>query len=210
MRHLFAQWTQGFDHSKYALASLTGRVANLREKRLAKIEWAEMMIKPLMSARVELGNDAGPVRLSRWLNEHHHRTQRGNRFHGSNLGELFGIDREIIEDAVLECRTRMSALALSAKFEMDHTKIHPLELECVEEAKRAILLVRRLERLSEMSESDLAKEAVAKVCREAIKQRETYLPMLARDCYLTMAEFDEVVPSIERLYLSKIEQRVVK
>lgn len=140
--------------------------------------------------------------LAEWLNTNGHRTSTSGRFVGKNLGTtLFSVDRLIAADAILECRTRMSALALSADFSVPPDDIVPLESECLNRIKAGIVLARNLERRSTLTDSQLADMAREMAINEARDQRVhgEYLPMLARDCYLTMAEFNEAVPSIERL-----------
>jgi hypothetical protein len=204
MRELFQRWhaEHGENGRKNALGNLKGRVGALRSSRQRTIAWAESLLPVVEQARNELGASIGPMALADWLNDRHHKTSTGNRFRGPNLGlTLFSVDRMIAKDAVLECRTKMSALALSADFTVPPADAAPLEIECLERIKEGIVLARRLENRFALPEDQLTREARQMAIDESKRQRDDreYLPMIARDCYLTMAEFDEAVPDMERL-----------
>jgi hypothetical protein len=208
MRDLFQDWlgrqTEGV--RKRSLGTLKGQVASQKAARARTMAWASEMLMVVQQAREDLGVAVGPEALAKWLNEHHHKTSTGNWFRGSNLGTtLFSVDKLIAADAVMECRTKMSALALSANFDIAPTDSQPLEAECIERIKEGIVLARQLERRSILSENGLTVEAQQMAKDEANRQRDDgrYAPMLARECYLTMAEFDEAVPDIERMLLMK-------
>lgn len=206
MGELWDRWIakHGEDGRKRALGTLKGQVAGLRKARERKIGWANEILPKIEQARKELydwGNErpAGATKMVKWLNERHIHTSTGGRFHDGSFDEQLRVDRIIAADAVMECRAQMSAKALSADFQMERTNIDPLEFECLERIKEGIGLARRLQSLPEIAGERLNREAFSLAAEQADEQRTRYFPMLARECYLRDAEFDEAVPGIERL-----------
>ncbi|EIZ78262.1 hypothetical protein WSK_3144 [Novosphingobium sp. Rr 2-17] len=206
MRELFEGWLlkHGEDGRRRALGTLKGQVAALRAARKRKIEWAENILPEIQTARRELydhenARQAGAPKMVEWLNARRLRTSTDGRFSNGSFDEQLCVDRQIAEDAVLECRTAMSAKALSADFQMQRAEIDPLELACIERIKGGIVLARKLQNMSEIGPDDLSHEAFMLAINVAKGQRDKYLPMIARECYLGEADFHDAVPGIERL-----------
>lgn len=207
MSALFERWItrHGERSQKQAIGVLKGQVAARKAAQERTVRWARDMLPLVEQARNELGGGMTNNALADWLNECDRQTATGNRFVGRNLGTtLFAVDKSIIADAVMECRAQMSALALSADFRVPVEDARPLEIRCIERIKEGIALARELERRHPLSDDDLTVEARQQAIYEAERQRSDgkYAPMLARECYLTDAEFDEAVPDIERMILA--------
>lgn len=206
MSALFERWItkHGVERQRQAIALLNGQVKGRRTAAERTVKWARDMLPLVEQARNELGGGMTNNALADWLNDRGHQTSTKNRFLGKNLGTtLFAVDKSIITDAVMECRAQMSALALSADFRVPIGETRPLEARCIDRIKEGIALARELERRHPLTDADLTEEAKTQARIEAEKQREDgrYTPMLARECYLTTAEFDEAVPDIERMIL---------
>ncbi len=206
MSALFERWIakHGVERQRQAVALLNGQVKGRRTAAERTMKWAGDLLSVVSTARNELGGGMTNNALADWLNERGHLTSTGNRFAGKNLGTtLFAVDKSIITDAVMECRAQMSALALSADFRVPIGETRTLEARCIGRIKKGIALARELERRHPLNDADLTEEAKTQAFIEAEKQREEdrYTPMLARECYLTTAEFNEAVPDIERMIL---------
>lgn len=207
MGALFDNWLRKHHETgrTRALGVLKGQVGSLRATRQRTIAWANKISKAVERAREELGGSASLTALAEWLNDHGHTTSTGNRFASRNMGAtLFSVDKLIAADAVMECRAKMSALALSASFAIDIAESRPLEVECIERIKAGIVMARALERRAVLPEADLTREAQHMAIAQAELQRSDsrYAPMLARECYLTEAEFAEAVPDIEKMIMT--------
>lgn len=199
-RELAERWLakHGEDGLRRALGTLRGNVKMIRAKRHKSLEWAQKMEAHLDAARREIGEHAKrPVELCKWLNDHHiHSSQRG-RFIPATLDiELYGVADRYAEDLVLECRTKMSARAMSADFSLRGDDQSTLESEAIEKLVPVVALVYRLQGMTVPSESDLREGAKSKVIDIAQSQRESrYDPMLARECFLTDDELDLMAPA---------------
>lgn len=207
MAALFDRWLvkQGTDRRDGQIGILKGRVKSLQTQRLRTEKWAQELLPLVEQARDELGGSATLIELAEWLNARNHFTATGNRHVGRNFGTtLFSVDKTIAGEAVMVCRTKMSALALSANFNASQSDMQPLEAECLQRIRSGIVLSRRLERQRPLTEDELEREAQRLAIAQADLQRadQRYVPMLARECYLTEAEFAEAVPDIERMILS--------
>lgn len=206
MSLLFERWLeQNEPHRQMqALGNLRGRVSSLRASRMRSVEWAQKMLPIIETARDELGGGATLADISRWLNAKGHRTVSNRMFEGKNLGAtLFSVDKLVAGDAVMECRAKMSALALSANFEVAVSDSEPLQIECIERIEEGIVLARKLERRRPLSSAELYEEARRMAVEQAKLQRDDtrYVPMMARETYLTEGEFAEIVPDIEQMML---------
>lgn len=204
MGALFDAWLRKHQETgrTRALGTLKGRVAALRTSRQRTIAWADEISKAVEVAREELGGSANLTAIASWLTDHGYMTSTGNRFASRNMGAtLFSVDKLIAADAVMECRAKMSALALSAKFSIQMADSQPLEIECIDRIKAGIVMARAMERRAVLSDAALTQAAHELAINQAELQRTRYAPMLARECYLTEAEFAEAVPDIESMIL---------
>lgn len=188
----------GSEELNRAIGFLKGCESMIRIKRLHSLEWAKNMEAPITAARRELGIEAKRAQaLCDWLNSRSIASSQGGRFVPATLHiELYGVADRYAEHVVLECRTRMSARALSADFEHRHADRNSLEHEAIEKLVPVLALVYRLQDIPEPEHSELFMEAQAKLVAAAREQRHSkYSPMFARIGYLSPDEIDVMAPA---------------
>ncbi|ATP18546.1 hypothetical protein [Sphingobium yanoikuyae] len=197
---LAKRWIEkhGPDGLNRAVGALKGSEKMIRAKRLKTLEWAKGMEAHIAAARRELGVEAKRAQaLCDWLNGRFISSSQGGRFVPATLDiELYGVADRYSEDLVMECRTKMSARALSADFEQRGADGTSFEGEAVEKLVPVLALVYRLQALPVPSSSTLRDEARSKMIVVARDQRRSkYAPMLARDCYVSQDEIDVMAPA---------------
>lgn len=153
--------------------------------RLKQYAWAKSMIEPVRRARLELVPEGKrgktDAAMARWLNDNKFRTVNGHTFNTKAAGLLMYAAAEgMIEHAVLECRTRMTAVALSADFASADARVESLEAEYLPIIADALETGYLLAGLTVPRSGALMQEAQAAAVRVAAEQRSQPMSMLAR------------------------------
>lgn len=132
-------------------------VSAMASNRIKKFEWAETMVDALKYAREALiaeqnGKAESLHSIVKWINDQKNDdgsskfpAVEGGKFHYQLLSDLlYKTASDYADQAVLECRTRMTALALSADFETADAAVGDLENECINQIAKALILSRKL------------------------------------------------------------------
>lgn len=111
------------------------------------------------------------------------RPSRTSSWSGKTIRDtLIGAPEKIIESAVLECRTRMTELTLSADFTQSMDTVAELEREYIEYIAEALALKHRLNGNAVRSHPALLEEARQEAIRVAAAQRRAKeISMMARE-----------------------------
>ena len=116
--------------------------------------------------------------LARWLTENGHGPSQSQSWSSKTIGDvLYRADDRAIEHAVYECRTLMSARALSADFEA--TDVGELEAEYLDIIADALAIGHKIRNERPRSREELMIEAKAKAIEVARHQRRTKLTSMA-------------------------------
>lgn len=193
----------GADGMERAVQALRGGIKTTRTRRLKTLKWAWQMRLLFDKARDEIGEHAkNDQTLCDWLNNYRDenglpvRTIQNGHFIPRTLHDLHGVAHRYAEDLVLECRTKMSARAMSADFKLRTIVQDTLEAEAVRKLVPVIGLVCRLQGLPIPPRAERREEARLLMIEVAKQQRQSqYAPMLAREAYLSDDEFDIMAPA---------------
>ena len=173
---------------------LKGQHAGLTKKRIETFEWVSKAADEVKLAYealgIEAGETVGGTKLAAQLEAQNMLTQRGVKpTKLSDKGKAWAnalvneIDASMVDEAVLECRTLMTAKCLSADF--NNETLGNLEREYVEIIADIIALGRRLRNQQAMSRGWLIDRAVEDAQEAARRQRSDKPPvtMAARERY---------------------------
>lgn len=156
-------------------------VSTQQAVRLKTYAWAKTMVEPLAKAREALR----PSRkhesyraIAKWLTESADKggggctTSEGRGFKAQTVGDLLVMATNNYKDqAVLECRTRMTALALSASFETADAARDGLEADCVRVVADANRLADQLNGRPELEDAAYLANARVEAKQIAADQR---------------------------------------
>ena len=172
---------------------LKGQAASLTKRRVATFEWAESMVDQITAAHetlvLEPGERIGGKRLAKQLSAQGVVTRSGvDPVKLSDGGkkwadELVYSDESLIDEAVMECRTQMTAMCLSADFHGD--QLGEFEDRYVEIIADILKLGRKLRNESIIGRADLLAMARSAAIEAARRQRQDKEPvtMAARERY---------------------------
>jgi hypothetical protein len=180
------------DRDEYVIR-LKGQQAQLTKRRIANYQnalaLAEQFDKAYEAFIVEPGDRIGGTRMAAQLEAQGVETARGfkpTKTAGKGKAWADAImtetDDALIHEAVLECRTLMTARCLSANF--DTARLGEIEAEYVEIIADALALGRRLRNQLPLSRGDLLIEARREAISKADEQRRCkQVTMAARERY---------------------------
>lgn len=173
-------------------------VSRLAVIRTQSFERAMRFVPLIEQARAEIGaefyrkfyeRDVSYRAIAEWLNQYQSEhgkgfsTPRGKKWTGKQVAEnLMEAPARIIEEAVLECRTRVTAMALGRAFFDSEKEITELEQEYLGYIADALEIEHRLNGHRLKSREDLLREARYKAVAVAAEQRRRKeLSMMARE-----------------------------
>lgn len=185
-----------FISSEQARAKAT--VSKAATDRVQAYKRAQRLLPLIEQARAEIEReyhrrfyqkDVSFNAIANWLNEYSKesrvssRAPYGGEWSGKQLAKtVFGAPDEIIKTAVLECRSRMTALALSADFTRPMEAVEKLEREYIEYIAQALELGHRLNGNRQRTREELLAEARYKAIEVAADQRrQKPVSMMARE-----------------------------
>lgn len=184
-------WVQA--RSKY-VDRLKGQHSRLTKTRIQNFEWATQIASHIKIAYealdLEAGETVGGTKLAAQLSAQGVLTQRGvDPVKLSDRGKAWAtalvneIDASLVDEAVLECRTLMTARCLSADFDGD--TLGELEREYVEIIADIIALGRRIRNQKPIARQELLKRAIEDAQEAARRQRKDkpQVTMAARERY---------------------------
>lgn len=168
-----------------AISQAKADVSRAVSARQEAYAWAQQMLKPIEEARTAIRIDLAIERKDRepreseiaeWLNQNGIRPKgrqaENSKWSRVQLGKtVFRADERMIENAVLECRTRMTVMALSADFAKPVDMAHSLELEYLELIADALELGHRLRGERSRSREELMNDARHAAVDVARRQR---------------------------------------
>jgi hypothetical protein len=174
---------------------LKGQAAGSTTRRIETFEWVRGIVEQVDRAYtaldVERGYTVGGTTLAKQLDKQGVLTRNnvrptqhrdgGKAWANALIGET---DAAMIDEAVMECRTLMTALCLSANF-ATVTPVDNLENHYIEIIADIIELGRRLRNMSPISRPDLLVQARNDAMETARRQRQDKPPvtMAARERY---------------------------
>ena len=174
-------------------------VSSAATRRIASYQRALLLLPFVEEARDELAHEYDQKgfnktisydAIARWLNSRYVETAdrnllppRGRTWSGKQVGKnIMGAPARIIEDAVLECRSRMTVLVLSADFTKPVDAVTELEKEYLGYIADAIDIEHRLNGNRERTREELMEEARHKAIEVAAMQRQRKpMSMMARE-----------------------------
>lgn len=166
---------------------LKGQHAQMTKRRIANFEYAKLVLPHIQAIYNELdyyeaGEAIGGKRLAEALAARGVKTQKGQTpTILSDSGKAWAnalvqeTDASLIADAVLECRTRMTALCLSANFESQ--TVDTLEAEYVEIIADMLALGRALRNQPVWPRTQLIEQAWGDAKEQARQQRQEKPPV---------------------------------
>lgn len=179
-------------------AKAKSQVSRLATVRIQSFERAMRFVPLVEKARAEIAadyerkfylKDVGYRAIAEWLNQY--RGEHGRAFSSPKGGDWSGkqvaqnlmeAPARIIEEAVLECRTRVTALALGRAFHNPQQEITELEQEYLGYIADALEIEHRLNGNRPRSREELLVEAWHKAIQVAADQRQRKeLSMMARE-----------------------------
>ena len=174
-------------------------VSSAATRRIASYQRALLLLPFVEEARDELAYEYDQKgfnktisydAIARWLNSRYVEIAdrnllppRGRTWSGKQIGKnIMGAPERIIEDAVLECRSRMTVLALSADFTKPVDAVSELEEEYLGYIADALEIEHRLNGHPERTRSKMLEEARYKAIEVAAMQRQRKpMSMMARE-----------------------------
>ncbi len=176
------------------VARLKGQHSRLTKTRIESFKWAEQTAEQIKTAYealgVEAGETVGGTKLAAQLSAQGVLTQRRvDPIKLSDRGKAWAtalvneIDASLVDEAVLECRTLMTARCLSADFDGD--TLGELERKYVEIIADIIALGRRIRNQKPIARQELLQRAVVDAREAARRQRKDkpQITMAARERY---------------------------
>lgn len=173
------------------LVRAKAQVASAATRRLDAYALAWRMVEHVENARREIddenyrrgfeGKRVSSAALAKKLNENGHLRSPGQMWGKSNVEmTLLRVEKYIVDQAVLECRTRMTAKALRADF--DRLTVDVLEAEYLKIIAEAIELSHRMNGNRQRSAGELVEEAKFAAIDMAAQQRaKKQISMMARE-----------------------------
>lgn len=173
------------------LVRTKAQIASAATRRLDAYALAWRMVEHVEHARREIddenyrrgfeGKRISSAALAKKLNENGHLRSPGQMWGKSNVEmTLLRVEKYIVDQAVLECRTRMTAKALRADF--DRSTVDVLEAEYLKIIAEAIELSHRMNGNRQRSAEELAEEAKYAAIDMAAQQRaKKQISMMARE-----------------------------
>lgn len=162
-------------------AKAKAEVSRTAIQRIQAYELAVRLLPVVERARRELtaefeekgySKKVGDNAIAKWLRDNGHQASQGGDWGRKQVREvLMRAPERIIECAVLECRTRMTELTLSADFTKPIDNVTELEREYLDYIVQALELEHRLNGNHARTNDELLRDARDKAIEVAARQR---------------------------------------